>query len=197
MLGVKLLVWLSAFPRAQHFRYLTFRDGPNLLVRHPISNAAKYGYTAVVAKFLDHVVDVNHQSRFHRSPLALEAGGGHFDTVKMLLIRGACLLSVVLDGRRPITYSARERHNDIADYLLDEFWSRYPRLHLTTEADIQIMLRHGGKRLLFNEGAEINFQFTMESRTPLYDAVKSPCQYNSAFARAWSRPRCSRIIQQI
>ncbi|KAJ5359105.1 uncharacterized protein N7496_011518 [Penicillium cataractarum] len=171
----------GAFPRAKHFRYLKFRDGLNELARHPISNATKRGHTAVVAKFLDNGVNVNHKNRFGRSPLALAAGGGHFDTVKMLLSRGACLLSVDLDGRRPITYAAREGHDDIADYLLDKFRHRYPRLHLTAKADIQILLQHAARRgnetrvmhLLFNEGAEINFQFTVESRTPLYDAVKS------------------------
>lgn len=171
----------GAFPRAKHFRYLKFRRGLNKLARHPISNAAKRGHTAVVAKLLDNGIDVNHKSRFGRSPLALAAGGGHFDTVKMLLSRGACLLSVDLDGRRPITYAAREGHDDIADYLLDEFRHRYPRLYLTAKADIQILLQHAARRgnetrvmhLLFKEGAEINFQFTVESRTPLYDAVKS------------------------
>jgi ankyrin repeat protein len=74
----------GAFPRAKHLRYLKLGEVPNTLGRHPISNAAKNGHTAVVAKFLDYVVDVNHKSRFGQNPLALAVGGGHFDTVKML-----------------------------------------------------------------------------------------------------------------
>lgn len=171
----------GAFPRAKHLRYLKLCDGPIPLARHPISNAAKQGHTSVVAMFLDYGVDVNHKSRFGRSPLALAAGGGHFDTVKMLLSRGASLLSVDLDCRRPITYAAREGHNEITDYLLDQFRSKFPRLKLTAKDDIQIMLQHAARRgdetrvvhLLFKEGAQINFQFTVESRTPLCDAVHS------------------------
>jgi ankyrin repeat protein len=130
-----------------------------------------------VAKFLDYSVDVNRKSRLGHSPLALAASGGHFDTVKMLSSRGACLLSVDLDGRRPITQAARERHNAIADYLLDQFRRKFPRLCLTAKADIQIMLQYAAgcgdetrvMRLLADEGAEINFQFTVESWTPLCD----------------------------
>jgi ankyrin repeat protein len=136
MLGVKLLVSLRAFPRAKHLRYLKLHDGPNPSARHPISNAAKRGHTAVVTKFLDSGVVVNHKSRFGWSPLALAAGGGHFDTVKMLLSRGGCLLSVDLDGRRPITYAMREGHNAIADHFLEEFRRKFPRLYLTAKADI-------------------------------------------------------------
>lgn len=61
-----------------------------------------------------------------------------------------------LDGRRPITYAARGGHNSI----------KFPHLHLTATADIQIMLRYAvGRgddarimRLLSDEGAKINFQ---------------------------------------
>ncbi|KAJ5166957.1 uncharacterized protein N7482_005738 [Penicillium canariense] len=168
------------FPRAKHLRYRKLRRSSKPSERHPISNAAKNGHTAIVTRLLDCGLNVNYKSRFGRSPLALAARGGHFDTVKMLVSRGACLLSVDLDGQRPIAYAARQGHNAIADYLLERLRSRYPRLYLTAEADIQIMLQHAAwrgdearaKYLLSKEGAEIDFQLPFESWSPLCAVVQ-------------------------
>lgn len=177
MLGVELLVSLRGIPESQASPVPEVKDGPNLSARHPISNAAKKGHTAVVAKFLDHGVGVNHKRLFNRSPLALAAGGGHFDTIKMLLSRGASLLSADLDGHRPVTYAAREGQDAVADYLLDQFRRKYPHLYLTAKPDVQIMLRsrHGQP---------------VESWTPLCDAVKSaPVSTIWLLLENWADPK--------
>ncbi|KAF7139673.1 hypothetical protein CNMCM5793_007324 [Aspergillus hiratsukae] len=166
------------WPQAKHLRHRK-KDAESSFQEHPISYAAANGYSRIVVKLLDHGADINCKDLQGRSPLALAALAGHFEVVRTLVARGANLLSIDSNGCRPIGHAAFNGHHAIEDYLLQHLRQKRPCMHLTIKAETHFMLLYAAQRgdeervkvLLFERGADIDYQLPVESYTPLCAAI--------------------------
>ncbi len=113
----------------QRVRELLDKEGPEALGRPdsngraPIHKAALNGHTAVVAFCLANGVDVNLKARTTNqageTPLHLAAAGGHLETAKLLINRGATPAARDKYGNTPLHNAALYDRAEVADLLMD------------------------------------------------------------------------------
>lgn len=145
---------------------------------HPISYAAAQGHLNIVEHLLDLGVDINYQDCDGLTPLALAARKGHFALTQALIDRGAKQLSHDTEGRYALAHAALKGHYHIEDYLFKEL-RQYRYSKTSPELDLYWMLKYAAKRgdedrirYLLSQGADINFQLPMKSRSPLCGALE-------------------------
>ncbi|CAG8907915.1 unnamed protein product [Penicillium egyptiacum] len=146
---------------------------------HPISYAAAQGHLKIVQRLLDLGVDINYRDRDGLTPLALAAREGHFALTQALIDQGAKQLSHDTEGRYPLAQAASNGHHSVEDYLFKEL-RQYRYSKTSPELDLYWMLKYAAERgdedrirYLLSQGADVNFQLPLESRSPLCGALES------------------------
>ncbi|KAJ5975094.1 hypothetical protein N7481_008801 [Penicillium waksmanii] len=151
-----------------------------MMKEHPISHAAAQGHTRIVEYLLDLGADINYRDRDGLTPLALAAREGHLNLTRKFISLGAKQLSHDKEERYPLVQAALNGHHNVEDYLFDQL-RQYPYSKPNPRLDLYWMLKyaaeHGDEdriRYLLAQGADVNFQLSIESHPPLCGALLSP-----------------------
>ncbi|KAM6513998.1 hypothetical protein FALCPG4_015182 [Fusarium falciforme] len=140
-----------------------------------LSDAAEYGYEAVVHQLLEKGAETESKDRNGRTPLSIAAANGDQAIVKLLLDKGADIESEDILGQTPLGLAIKEGHEAIVQLLLEKGADTESRgIGILGGTPLGLAIEEGHEaivQLLLEKGANTESR-DEEGQTPLSWAVE-------------------------